>query len=106
MTAGGAPRWRCRRASPEKRVMPVVPGGFDEHAAQMGIAGFGDARRGPVWRRWSIRTGTRPMKAMTLRRGREAAGVAEFGGDGQGGEIVDAAEAAEALDAGAQRLER
>jgi hypothetical protein len=26
----------------EKRVVPIVPGGFDEHAAQMRIAGFGD----------------------------------------------------------------
>jgi hypothetical protein len=39
-------------------------------------------------------------------RGRKAPGIAEFGGDGQRGEVVDAPEAAEAFDAGAQGLER
>ena len=42
---------------------------------------------------------------MTRGADGKAAGVAEFGGDGEGGEIVDAAETAQAFDAGAQRLD-
>ena len=38
--------------------------------------------------------------------GGKAPGITQFGGDGEGGEIVNAAEAAEAFDAGAQRLQR
>lgn len=35
----------------------------------------------------------------------EAPGIAQFGGDGEGGEIVNTAEAAETFDAGAERLD-
>jgi hypothetical protein len=44
-------------------------------------------------------------KRHRARRGREAPRVAELGRDGQRGQVVDPAEAAQALDPGAQRLE-
>ena len=49
--------------------------------------------------------GINPRNAMTLGGGGKAARVPEFGGDRQRRQIVDAAEAAEAFDPGAERLE-
>ena len=102
---GGRAALPLAQGRAEKGMMAVVPGGFDQHAPQMGIAGFGDrAARlfgaARMLRRHEADKGHRP------RGGREPPRVAEFGGDGQRGEIVDAAETAQALDAGPQRLQR
>ena len=48
--------------------------------------------------------GTRPTNAISSARSRSA-GIAELGGDREGGQVVDAAEAAQAFHARAQRLE-
>ena len=90
---------------PEKGMMPIVPGRFDEDPAQVGIAGFGDVATRPggatrVLGRDEAGEGHDPR-----RRGKPA-GIAEFGGDRQGREIVDAAETPEPLDARSQRLDR
>ena len=42
---------------PEERVMAVMPGGLDEDAPQMGIAGLGNGPPGPAWSRCSVRRG-------------------------------------------------
>src|SRR6185436_8737706 len=88
----------------EKRMMPIVPGRFDEHAAQMRIAGFGD-RATDRSRAAGVLGWNETHEGHDARRGGKAAGVAEFGSDGKCGELVDAAEAAQALDAGAQRFD-
>jgi hypothetical protein len=49
--------------------------------------------------------GMRPYEGHGARRGGKASGVAEFGGDGERGEIIDAAETAQALHTRAQRVE-
>jgi hypothetical protein len=49
--------------------------------------------------------GIRPTKAISRGAVAKRRGFAELGGDGQGGQIVDAAETAKALDAWPQRLE-
>jgi len=90
---------------PQKRVMTIVPSRFDEHAAQMRIPDFGDRPAnafgaGGIFRRHE------PHEAHQTGGGWESTWVAELGGDGQRGEIIDAAEAAQAFDAGAERLER
>lgn len=87
-----------------KRVMAVMPGGFDEDAPHMGIAGLGN-RAARLLGATRVFRGYEPDEAPEARRGRKAARVAEFGGDGEGREIVDATEAAQARDAGAQRLD-
>ena len=84
--------------------MSIVPGGLDQDAAQMGVAGCGDGAprlfgAARVFGRHEAGKRHDPWGR------REAAGVAEFGRNGERGEIVDAAEAAQALDAGAERLE-
>jgi hypothetical protein len=85
--------------------MAVMPGGFHQDAAEMSVAGFGDgaARLFGATRvfRWH-----EPGERHHPRCGREAAGVTEFGGDGQRRQIVDAAETAQAFDAAAERLDR
>jgi hypothetical protein len=89
---------------PEKRVVPVLPGGFAQDPAQMGVAGFGD-RAARLFGAARVFGGHEAGKRPHPWRRGEAAGVAEFGGDGEGGEIVDAAETAQALDACAERLD-
>ena len=84
----------------EKRMMPIVPGGFDEDAAQMGIAGFGD-RAAHLPGAAGVFGRHQPDEAHHARGGGKAARIAEFGGDGQRGEVVDAAETAQAFNAGA-----
>ena len=86
-------------------MMPVVPGGLDQYPPQMRIAGFGDVAAG-LFRAAGVFGRDEAGKGHHARGGWKAAGVAEFGRDGERGEIVDAAEAAQALDAGAQRFER
>ena len=85
---------------PQKRMMAILPGGFDEHTSEMRVASFGDRAARPFGAAGMLGR-DEASKGHQARRGREPARVAEFGGNGQGGEIVDAAEAAQALDAGA-----
>ena len=88
----------------EKGVMAIVPGGFDEHAADVRIAGFRDRAPG-LLRATRVFRGDKPGEAHETGRRRKAARIAEFGSEGQRSEIVEAAEAAQALDAGAQGLD-
>src|SRR5688572_12019866 len=88
----------------EKWVMPVMPGGFDQDAAQVRVSGFGDVAA-------RLLAATRVLRGDQARvrhdaRGRgEAARVSQLGGDGERGEIVDAAKTAEPLDARAEGLD-
>ena len=88
----------------DKRVMSIVPGGFDEHAAQMAVAGLGD-RSLRAFGAAGVLRGDKADKSHDARRGGKAPRVAELGGDGECRQIVDPAEAAQSLDAWAQRLE-
>ena len=86
-------------------MVPVLPSRFDEHASQMGVAGFGDRALDPFGPA-GILGGDQAGEGHQTRGRRKAAGVAEFGGKGQRREVVDAAEAAEAFDPRLQRLDR
>ena len=88
----------------EKGVMPILPSGFDQDAPQMRVAGFGDGAAG-VFGAAGMLGRNQPGEGHQARGRRETARVAEFGGDGQRGEIVDATEAAQAFDPGTQRRE-
>ena len=88
----------------KKRVMPVVPGGCDQDAAEMRIAGFGDVAAGAGGAAGVLR-GDEAGEGHDPGGGGEAARIAKFGGDGERGQIVDAAEAAQALDARPQRVD-
>src|SRR2546430_7082940 len=104
MTRAGAPR-PLLKGPTEKRVMAIVPGGFDEDASDMGIASFRDRAAG-LLRATGVLGRHESDEAHEARGGGKAARVAEFGGDGQRGEIVDTAEAAQAFDTGFGRIER
>ena len=82
-----------------------MPRRFDQHATQMAVACFGDAALGAFG---AARVLGEHQAHVRHRAGRcrEATWVAELRGDGKGGEIVDAAEAPQALHAVLQRLER
>ena len=84
--------------------MAILPGGFDEHAAQMRIARFGD-RAARLFGATGVFGGDESGEGHQTGRSGKAARVAEFGGDGERGEIVDAAEAAQPFDAGPQGLD-
>ena len=43
---GGCAALSLGQRGTEKRMVAILPGGFDEHAAQMRIAGFGDGAAG------------------------------------------------------------
>jgi hypothetical protein len=77
-----------------------MPGGFDEDPTQMGVAGFGDRAPDPI-RAAGVFGGHEAHERHRARRGGKAAGVAEFSGTGERREVVDPAEAAQALDASA-----
>src|SRR5256885_7484828 len=84
--------------------MPVVPGRFEEHAPQMAVARFGDAAlHAPGATR--VLGGDEADTGHGAGSGRKAPRVAELGGDGERGEVVDAAEAPQADNARTQRLE-
>jgi hypothetical protein len=88
----------------DKGVVPIVPGGFDEHAADVGVAGFGDGALrafGPA----RVLGRDQADKGHRAGRRRKPTRVAELGGNRQRREVVDAAEAAEALHARPARLE-
>ena len=70
----------------------------------MRIAGFGNRAAGLLGAARMFRR-HQADKRHQARRGGEAPGIAEFGGDRQCGEIVDPSETPQALDARAQRLE-
>ena len=77
-----------------ERVMAVVPGGFHQDASEVGIAGLGDPAPG-LLRATGVLGGDQAHEGHQARGGREAGRVAEFGGDGQGGQIIDAPKTAE-----------
>ena len=84
--------------------MAILPGGFHEHPAQMRVAGLGDGAT-CLFRSAGVLGGNQAGEGHQARRRRKATRIAQFSGDGQGGEIVDPAEAAQALHAGTQRLD-
>ena len=95
---GRRPLLSLPESSPDKRMMSVVPGGLHQDAAEVSIAGLGN-RSARLLRAAGMLRGDPPDKRHRLRRTAEAARVAELGGDGQRGQIIDAAEAAQSLDA-------
>ena len=78
--------WRAALARAEggadERMMAIVPRGFDEHAPQMGVAGFGDPACGRLRPAGMLRRDQADERHRARRRGK-AARVAEFGGDRQ-----------------------
>ena len=85
--------------------MPIVPGRFDQHPAEVGIPGLGDApsllaRAAGIFRRDQAREPHHLPGACKPRR------IPELGGNRQGGEVVDPPEAAESRHARRQRLDR
>src|SRR6266566_3584743 len=101
---GGCAALTMPQGVAEKRVMPIVPSGFDEHTAEMRIAGLGDrAADGSGAARVFGRNQTHEGHGAG-RRGK-AARVAKLRSDRERGEIVDAAEAAQAFDPVAQRVD-
>ena len=101
MTVAGAPRWRAPQRGADERMVPIVPGGFDEHAPEMGVAGFGDRALRALGAA-GVFGRDEADEGHGTRRSGKAAGVAELRGDGERGEIIDAAEAAQPLDARAR----
>ena len=97
MTSAGAPALAAAKRRADKRMVAIVPGGFDEHAPQMRVAGFGDRRRAPASCRSNARRERGRRRPSCSGPSRKRRGIAELRGDGQRGEIVDAAEAAQAL---------
>jgi hypothetical protein len=88
----------------DEGVMAIMPGRFHEDAAEMGVAGFGDAAAG-LLRPAGMLRGDQADEGHEPGCSRKATRVAEFGGDGERGQVVDPAEAAKSLDARAERLE-
>src|SRR4029453_1339777 len=86
-------------------MMAVMPGGFDQHATEMRIARFGDAAAGAC-RAAGVFGGDEAGKGQGPRGRGKGAGVPEFGGDGQRGEVIDAPKASETLDARPERFDR
>jgi len=88
----------------EKGMMPVLPRGLDQYPPQMRIACFRDPAAG-VFGPTGIFRRDEAGKRHDAGRGGKAPRIAQFGGDGESGEIVNAAEAAEPFDAGAERFD-
>jgi hypothetical protein len=103
-------RWRGS-ALPEaeraatKWVMAIVPGGVDQYPSQMSVARFGDAAA-HAGRPAGMLGRDEAGKGHQPRRRRESACVPELRRDGEGSEIIDAAETSQSSDARAERLER
>jgi hypothetical protein len=100
----GRPALATVQRLPHEGVMPVVPGGFDENAPQMRVAGLGYRPAG-LGRPTGVLRWYQSDKGHQAGGGRKARRVAQFGGDRQGREIVDASKAAETAGPGPQRLE-
>ena len=89
----------------KKGMMPVLPRGLDQDPPQMCIPRFRDPAAGLFGPTGVLRR-DQAGKRHDAGGGGEAPGIAQFGRDGEGGEIVNAAKAAETFDAGAERLDR
>src|SRR5688572_4478995 len=100
----GRPALTETESPSEKGVMPVLPRGLDQYPPQMRIPRFRDSATG-LFGPTGILRRDQAGKRHDAGGGGEAPGIAQFGGDGEGGEIVNAAEAAETFDAGAERLD-
>ena len=88
-----APRGASERGA-HARSVAVVPGGFDEEAPDMGVAGLGDAAA-PVALGTAVLARHQAEVGHQLPRRREAPEAMQLGDDGQRGDRVDAAEAAQ-----------
>ena len=88
----------------EKGMMPVLPRGLDQYPPQMRIPRFRDSAAG-LFGPTGILRRDEAGKRHHARRGGKAPSIAQFDCDGEGGEIVNAAEAAETFDAGAEWLD-
>jgi hypothetical protein len=99
---GGAALADAQRVA-ERRPMAIVPRRFDEHAAEMRIARFGDAALVPAGAAGMFRR-DQAGEAHEVPGPRKPARVADFRGDCQRGQIVHAAKTAKADDALPQGL--
>jgi hypothetical protein len=88
----------------QKGMMPVLPRGLDQDPPQMRIPRFRDPAAGLCGPTGILRR-DEPGKRHHAGRGGKAPSIAQFGGDGECGEIVNATEAAETCDAGAEWLD-
>src|SRR5688572_31024200 len=73
-------------------MVAIVPGGFDQDAAEMRIASFGDAALPPRGAARMLRRDEADVGHQPRGRGK-APRIAEFRRNREGGEVVDAAEA-------------
>src|SRR5512142_2450943 len=83
-------------------MVPVVPGGFDQDAAQMRVARLGD-RSARLLGATRVLGWNESDEGHGPGRRREASRITEFGRDREGGQVVDSTEAAQPLDAGLER---
>ncbi len=81
-----------------------MPGGFHEHPSQVRVPGFGD-RASRLLRAARMLGGNQAHECHETRGRREAPGIAELRGDRERRQVINAAEAAQALNARTQRRE-
>jgi hypothetical protein len=87
----------------DEGMVAIVPGRFDEHPAEMRVAGFGDATL-RAFRPARVLRGDEADESHRRGGGGKATRVAQLRRDREGGEVVDAAEAPEPRDPWTQRL--
>jgi hypothetical protein len=78
-------------------MVPVVPGGLDEEASDVAVAGLGDGSLSSCLTR-AVLTGDEADKGHESASCGEAFEVVEFHGEADGGDRLEAAEAAESRD--------
>ena len=103
--SGGTTRLVGAKASRQSRRMPVVPGGFDQEAAGVAVAGLGH-RAAEVSVAGGVLGDGEAEEAHQLAGGGEAAEVADLGEQRERGQRRDAAEAGEPADRVAPRMAR
>ena len=101
----GSPALPCLQRPARKRMGPVLPGGLDQDAPEMRVARFRDhpARRLRATRVFRRHQASERHEAGG---GRKAPRVTELPCNRPRGQLIDPAEAPQALDACAPRLER
>lgn len=101
-------RRRARLSStqlfPDEGMVAIVPGGFDEHATDVRVAGLGDRATRPVRPARVLGREETDIRHQAAGR-RKPARVAQFSGNRQCREIVHPTEAAQALHPTAQWFE-
>jgi len=97
---------RALLATPEvvsdKGMVAIVPGGLDEDAPHVGVAGDAAPR---LFGAAGMLRGDQPDKGHQARGRGKAAGVAQFCSDRQGGQVIDATKTSQSVRPGSQRLE-